>query len=469
MRKTYFLYELRAHKVLYAFLYVSELAFMLVPLVSGWSSHEDLEIGLSIGYLLSLGLTLLLPMLSLSFVHKKSSVDAFFSLPVGRKEQIVTILSTSYGFIACSYLLNSLLLALFTGFRDLHPASFLLGLLVALLTLAALTVIHGVLYLLGNSIFDGIVMVGGYCLLPLAVYLVTRMLDQNVAGWDPLTENLVAFYLSPAFMAVALTIGTFANGFDVGEPIIMAALLTLFTLAALYGYKREFIDRETERAEQISDKPYAYPFLIHFVTFCALLATVHESMRGHWQDYVIVYVLLAFLYVVAQFVYQRKLGITPRMLAFFLATVAAAGVFSWVIQSSHGFNLSQAYDHSPKEIEASLHIGGDIETEKGYIWYTGTVNLKDPARIEELRQEAIRLYYDRNAEGQHYLRITQDGRDYGYYLGSMDSAALGRYCAMGAFQGYYYDEEGNYHDLTPGELRALLQEAEAGDRWIHWD
>ncbi|MGX8699558.1 MAG: hypothetical protein ACSW8F_06470, partial [bacterium] len=275
MPKKYLMYELRTRRMLFIFLFFSELAFMLAPHTIFGSRTEMLVLGVAIGYALSMGLSVLLPMLSLSFVHKKSSVDAFFALPVSRRDQLFSILAADIGFTVGSFIVNSLLLLLSTGLGNLTLSQYLLGLLTAALTLAALTIVTSLLFLMGNSIFDGVVMVGGYFLLPLAVHLVMVVLDQNVAGWDPLTDFQVALFLSPAYLAGMLTFSVF-SGEEVEHVLLMGVLLAGYTAAALYGLKVQYLDRETERAENISEKPYAYPFLIHAFTFCFLFATVHE-------------------------------------------------------------------------------------------------------------------------------------------------------------------------------------------------
>ena len=173
MNKSYFQYLLKSKKTAWCFYAVIYLAFSLVQYIGkSYSSITSCYMAsfVAMGILSGIA-TFVLPIFLFSFIHRKSSCDMFLSIPVNRKEILITTLVFCFlvayvPFVTVSFAEYILLCAKTIGFVEyLRCVLFFgFGLLVMLL-------VNTAYYQCANNILDGLIMVGAYTFLPLVLVL----------------------------------------------------------------------------------------------------------------------------------------------------------------------------------------------------------------------------------------------------------------------------------------------------------
>ena len=200
MRKSFITYLFKNRKI--AILFFGILYFALVSLtaIRGFTQVDDFYSRIMIGFLISSGITMALPVIQFAFVHQKKSVDAYFSLPYSRKEILHTnlffIWLIAFGYFLIAILFNSLFVL-----GKLNLLHFLGLLVVAGILLACLTLSHSVIYLLANNIFDGIVMLGAYAVLTFMLIMLNNSFITNMVAGKLAEGPGPGIYLSPLYLA----------------------------------------------------------------------------------------------------------------------------------------------------------------------------------------------------------------------------------------------------------------------------
>ncbi len=349
MNRNYFNYLVRNRKVALIFFFAVYLGISLISFISNdmTNLHARLvatETSITTSLVLSVILTYALPVLQLSYVHSKRSVDLFFALPVSRKEQIIT--NIVFMCLVCGgfYTVVSLAAWLVFGQMALGYMFYAKYLALGLVFILTMIIINSTMYLLANNAFDGIVMIGAYTALPYIVYAAVWSFAINtVAGYTGgRWADTVQHWLSPLYINIS-------NIVSVTDPArtirpLDVILLILWTGLAVYGLKKNFTDRKAERAEQVSDSFFAYPFIINSYALCVLTVLAFEVVAGSGlRPMLVFYILLFLIYFVAMFVYRRK--IRPELkyfAAFGIGTVLtlALAAAAW---HTRGFGLAEKY------------------------------------------------------------------------------------------------------------------------------
>jgi hypothetical protein len=281
-----------------------------------------------------------LPLFLFSFVHRTRSADAWFSLPYSRKEQLVT--SLLFALIVCSGLfLVSTLCAWGLGGRSVMTLGRqLLIILYMIFSLAVLIGFNTLLYLIGNNLLDGVVMVGAYTLMPVLLSFAVSSLQ----GMLPMRSGVIDQFANSAYQYFSPVLMMSTNITALVEDIYsfrlwMVAAQLAFGALCWVGLKKEFIERRTERAEHISNSFFSWPFVIRvYVVFLLLAASIDTIAFGTALN-ITFYLVLYGIYVIAGFVYKRKIQLSLKNNLFYLIALAATLAFSSICFRTHVFGL----------------------------------------------------------------------------------------------------------------------------------
>lgn len=363
MYRAYLKYLFRERRAILCFLPVVYIAIVLTAAFT-WRSGEpgaDLAKGamaaLDTAFVLSLGMTYVLPVLTFAFVHRRRSADVFFALPIGRGKQLAAGLTFCFTVPFACYAFISAAILLLGG----QTVRALVCLPYTALVLVAMTVIHTCLFLIANNVFDGIVMVLAYSCLPILVWVCAGLWTSvMVAGKVMGMADGVLEYLSPVMTAITAFLWYTAEGTPIQAA--RALLPAAWAVPAALLLKRHFVSRATERAGQVSDDPLAYPLVIHLCVFFALATVSAFAVYDTLQSVLIWYVLLFAAYAASMFVYRRSLRVDWRAFAMFGGMTALSFLIAWAGWRTHGFGLA---DRGPEKAgdllvyEYHLDLRGD--------------------------------------------------------------------------------------------------------------
>ncbi len=345
MNKNYLKYLFRERKIALIFFLIVYAGICLTCFISYDKEYAVSSYLTSVraGIIMSSMLAFALPVLQLSYVHRRRSVDQYFALPVSRKSQLVTEIAFMTAVCTGYLLVTSLITYVIFAAHAVLFSVLLKILAVSCLFLLELILVNSFFYLLANNIFDGIVVIGAYTCLPLLLYLVIgAVVDTLIVGYTSAAGlDKFAWYLSPLVMGAKNTINAVdQTSLDTGY--LIAGIV--WALLACAGLKYQFIDRKTERAEQLSDEFFAYRFIIHVYLAGILLCMGCALWEEGLKTMVIYYLLLFVVYVIAHFVYKRKIELKASYIAVYLAAALAAAGITAAGWKTRGFGMADRYE-----------------------------------------------------------------------------------------------------------------------------
>lgn len=337
--------------------------------------RDSMSVAMGLAILIAYGL----PLFLFAFVHRIRSADAWFSLPYSRKEQLVS--SLMFTLIVCSGLFAvSTLCAWGLGGQGVMTLGRqLLIILYMIFSLAVLISFNTLLYLIGNNLLDGVVMVGAYTVMPVLLYYAVNSLQGMLPMHSEVIEQAASSiyqYFSPVMMMSdnITALVEDVSGFRLGS---VAAQLA-FGVLCRAGLKKEFIERRTERAEHISDSFFSWPFVIRvYAVFLLLAASIITIAYGTALDLTF-YLVLYGIYVIAGFVYKRKIELSLKNNLFYLIALAVTLAFSSICFRTHVFGLG---DRLP-----------DLNCDRLNVYYYAYVSREDLGSMVE------DTYYDGNPD-----------------------------------------------------------------------
>lgn len=401
MNKSYLNLLVRQHRTLLIFLLLVEAAFSMMPFINTSRDAEILqhagETGLTIGIVLSILIAAVMPMMLFSYIHRKSSVDLYFALPISRRQLLVT------GILFCW-------LAAFGGFAvssvvvfaagDLSVTYLLSRLLWAAYSLLAVILFVTFVYTIANNIFDGFVLVCAYSLLPVAILMaVNAFCAAMVAGNNLALSFRLAGYLSPSVLCL--------QGVMYSIHLRSAVILFVFGVISCIGLRHEFIKRKAERAQQISSGFLAYPLVIHLYALLSMAFLIFSFYREVYNGmYVLFFLVLFVIYIIATAVYKRTIRISWKPVLIFAVMLACCAGFASAGWHTQGFGLAQNYSVTEGD---SLVYEYYYAVSKNDGMYSLNIRLIVPSKggvkrtqavriMETLRQNAISDFYSRRDE-----------------------------------------------------------------------
>ncbi len=422
MNKNYLRYLIRTRKVLILFFLAVYVCVSLmwnlsgINLTPGSGFYSACKAAIAI----SLVLTYLLPVLVFSFVHKRSSADLYFALPVSRKEQRITSLVFAFGIAFGYFLITAVIAWILYALPYVSVLRVLAILGYAAFLVITLLAVNSVLFLLGNNFVDGIVMMAAYTMFPLFASIAGELIVMEmVAGGTAGTTEELFVFLSPAWMlvnnfsALLSMNGWLYRHFNLLHLIFCA----VFLVCAWFALRKEFDERQTERAEQISDHPLSYPLVINLYAVMFLLLFGSFLMKDPGPELIVLYVLLLVCYVTAGFLYRRKLKVDTKTLGIFAAEAVLCAALMFGMWKTHGFGMADnysltggtgiRYDYnmqvSNEDLGKPMAIKGAFaETHVSFSLFIDNTEAETGSEaltlMEDLRKEAIAAFYRKSAD-----------------------------------------------------------------------
>ena len=416
MNKAYMKWLKDSHKNICIFLLVMEIILGFLPVVTEGFHHigtATYNTSIAMITIASIAAAVILPMFFFRYIHKKNSVDLYFSLPVSRKEQLITTVVFLLITVSGSFLISTLLVWIFCHTDHNFFWQWILmqpWMIYGTLTVILITVC---VYALANNIFDGFVMVCAYAALPMVIDMAYESFIGNLVAGHPYSSSLDFWeYFSPLWMtghniAGISTISEFIFRFS------FIPVLAIYILVACFGLNRNFIHRQSERAEQTSDSFLTYPFIGNAYLFLLLLSSVFTSYSSTAEPVDVIFCFLLFLcYIIASFVYHRSMKFHWTYLLGYGIALGLSFLIASAGWNSHGFGLADryrlytekylVYDYTmscdPEDLgkfDDTSDISVDVTME---IPVSQKDQYADEIRImENLRKKEIRKYYrDRN-------------------------------------------------------------------------
>ena len=409
MNKNYMKYLIRSWKVTVIFFAALFFGLAATPMINSYDSASAYRASLEIMSIEAAALTFILPVLLFSFAHRRRSADLFFSLPVSRMAQLITNLVFAFCTIYGFFLITSLLLWIPYGNHVFPFAGVLAINATAALTIAALLLVHSCWYLIANNIFDGIVMIASWSFLPLLIYVVVNSFADNmIAGQNGTVLGDICMWLSPLAMGVR-NMFELSSWPDVDVKLYYDILLALWALVGAAGLYWHFVRRKSERAEQLSDDPLAYPFIINVYALGILVIMACELVHDASLSFITLYLILLFIYVVAQFVYNRKIRLTKKIFITFGALTLISLIFAQAAFRTRGFGLGNRF---------SLDQGTNMRID-----YSAVVDKDDISRLIIRDDTGIKYDYEQEA----YVNFTLYMPDSEYENNPMLKEMMNRY------------------------------------------
>lgn len=382
-----------------------------------------------------------LPMLVLSYVHDRKAIDCYGSLPLSRKEMLATALL----FCNLSIIVPLSLAFLLSSFLVDVSLAYWLTMCLGVVVLVGF---NASVYLLANSVFDGLVMVGAYTFLPLylgstiAFFLNTFVYGYRVYVVDhflpltlPANISFLYSYFEPNYLFGSIAAAELTRYY-----VALIGYGVLAYLLLWHGFKQ----RKLERAYHPSDGFFAYPFIINSYALMSLLmatSNIYEYDITNWADalqYLFFYIFILALYVIANFIYKKRLYLSLKSLALFAITVLVSLGLCFAANSSYGFGL--AYKFGPNEETYSFELYNYNDTndyirplfekegiviEEDYFGLNintqGELTAETLSFLNELRLDAIdRHYHNELVSDNNWTLQLRDGVDpKNYYAAKM--------------------------------------------------
>lgn len=362
MNKTYLKYLFKSKKSLCVVICVIYALGFLTTIISPYDSLDRAGVALiTISVILGIFSLIIVPIM-LSYVHNKKAVDSYFSLPVSRKEMIITTELFMNTIVLIPFIILSII-ALFIGLANntsIQVGWYFLYILIGIIGVIAFIAFESAVYLEANSPVDGIILMGAYLLMPLFVMLaINTFQDSLIIGMKPIDTDFVFKYVSLPSSIIYSEI-KIANVIYCIDCVIDYSFIPFIvcvvthSIAAFIGLKKNFVLRKVERAETISNNFFSYPFVINIYTAILIFSYATNVVKGEAEDYVFALFSLFVTYMIANFIYQRKIKIVLKKVIFFICVTAITVGFTFVAYKTKGFGLSNIYDHNPKNYAYSL-------------------------------------------------------------------------------------------------------------------
>lgn len=448
MNKTYlkYLFKSKKNQCLAIVIFYALAAIISFTLNSADISNAEINLVMA-SVVLAFAATILVP-ITYSFVHNKKAVDTYFSLPITRKE----MLFTSQLYIDLSVLvpfLVSAIASLIIGTDSIvNYGAYLLYLLVAVVSVIVFVAFETTIFTEANTVFDGVVLMLAYLIFPLFIALLLDTFTQDyITGVNPINvEQFISYislptatfgneiYFTECFSGICKNCNLFTNEF-----VALIVSLILHIAVAIYGLRKNFIERKAERAETISDSFFSYPFIKYayvFTIVTGISLTIVSTGKGQVQlgsEWMFVLFAVLILYLICNFVYRRKVKIYFKDILFFVLTVVISIGFSLVAYNTKGFGLSNVYDKNPNnlafvyecwydqnEIEEAIpnydqkYDGAAGILVEGFIKESEMDSKKEIVDyINNLRNKAIESFYKQDGYAYLVIKTNYDPLDYG--------------------------------------------------------
>ena len=354
----YFKYLLKSKK------YILSLIILVTLLISVTSSKYDLT---TLAVMVCYMLCFLLPASVFYYIQNKKAVDTFFCLPISRKKLLFT------GLLFCILTIYISFMIAFVFFVLKNGAKFTTLLTVPLLSLLAiitLVLFNVAIFTLTNNTIDGVVILGAYTLMPLfilnalGVFVQNYVCGSNGAGFEFLG------YLSPTYIAAMLLRKVFPVETDLSSIQYMTyiAACIFYIVLSIYILNKHYIERDVERADSITDNLFTYPFIILIyviLSMTVIISSYNFNSNNLFQFFtrnITGYVLLFAIFLIAYFLYKRKLSFNYKLPVIYTALMLISLVFAQSARQTRGFGLTDNYLKYDDRAKYTIH------NDQGYLY-----------------------------------------------------------------------------------------------------
>lgn len=276
-----------------------------------------------------------IPLGLFAFVHRRRSVDMYGAVPFTRMTQLMSNLIYGFGLSFGAFLVTWLALFVPAESGEVSAASMVSLLVMVMLICLTLVLFNSALFLIGNNMLDGIIILAGYSLMPAALNLTKNaFFEYMVPGGNSDTGFITL--LSPVGMAVKTMMDFSPGGASVIDTRRIAALLC-FCVVSILLLRSQFLRRDLERAEQLSGGKAAYPLLINAYALI-ILAAILMASGGAEISAILMEIFIVFVaYCIGQFIYRRAVRPNRALVAGFAICIAVAAGFTFAAWQTHGF------------------------------------------------------------------------------------------------------------------------------------
>jgi len=495
MSKHYLSYLFKTRKSLNVFILIINIFLFIIGFTT-LQRKDILEFSFNGAFILALVLAFSLVPIYFSYVHNKKAVDSYFAINVSRR----SVLISTIFFICLSIIIPFILYIVSSSILlsalnvSIQLSKLILFILLSIIVICSMVIFNTNAFLEANSIFDGIVIILGYFLLPFFIFFTVNAFQENlVYGFNPIQFSNVIKISLPINASIYETslieaiskIETIEDSYRILSVLIDTIV---YTFLGIVGLRKNYVNRKVERAETISKGFFSYPFIIYSFTvlfiFCVTFScSTVDALISDLFDHVFLYMLVFIFFMVSTFIYRRKIKTRLYDILFFLIAIALSLGITYAANNTHGFYLADSYDKNPYNIIISYNINRNNEKMNDFVneiygedadyYYQATLKIphnkmeecKDVLnRIDILRRQAINDYYDMVETVDGYLSLTTNFNEnneyyplyenYTYQYKAEDSLSIDellRYEELGAeiyIDVYYQDSIDHFESLS---------------------
>lgn len=410
MNMNYFKYLFRSRRI--PLIFIAVIYAGICTAGSSTSNNNGLIIGMEANIVIALILTFIVPPILFRSLHSRRSSDQLLALPMSRKELLVTSLTAGVAYISLCWVITGLLV--YFAPSTVHTISFarlLQGLGYGIFVITEMLIINTLLFFLANNLFDGVVVMLAYTVFPLLVNGVIFAFTNTMIAGSPSMDGLAAAgrYISPVILGFENVISFFDKN---PTTFFMNFLIPLvITVGCMFGLKKHFLERPSERAEQLSGGTMAYPMLIRLYAACSLQMLAFEAVSSH-NFFLVGYLSILLAYVIATFVYRRAITFHINVILRYAVSVVITLGIAFTAWQTHGFGAAENYTLGEKGYlvySYYAYVNGDdidgIDPDAGEEFADLSFNLNIPIDqiqdyqevldiVEDYRKDAIRDFYD---------------------------------------------------------------------------
>ena len=359
MNKNYFKYLMQSHKNINIFLLITNLILTTFNFLLSHPRPFNSVNALSISSALLLIEALTLPLLIFFYRFSKRASDTYFSLPLNRKELFITSIVYMAVVIVGIHIITILPILVNIALNFIDILSFILTalkyLVIVIAVVIATLLIASAIIFQANTLFDAIIIEIIYLLLPFLLATTVSTFGSNmIVGYEVQAYDIMTYFFLPTlfFNATANVFTYNANQIvassDPNIYLFAGIIIIVGLIAGTIAYY-DIVKHKVESTEQISNKFFAYPFLITFVAVCLISVTISSTLNFNEPMFAnisetLMWILVVFVaYQIMCFVYRRNVRISKKSLIIFIIAIVFNYLLATAAYQTEGFGLSDAY------------------------------------------------------------------------------------------------------------------------------
>ena len=346
MNKNYFKYLMQSHKNINIFLLITNLILTTFNFLLSHPRPFNSVNALSISSALLLIEALTLPLLIFFYRFSKRASDTYFSLPLNRKELYITSIVYMAVVIVGIHIITILPILVNIALNFIDLLSFILTalkyLVIVIAVVIATLLIASAIIFQANTLFDAIIIEIIYLLLPFLLATTVSTFGSNmIVGYEVQAYDIMTYFFLPTlfFNATANVFTYNANQIvassDPNIYLFAGIIIVVGLIAGTIAYY-DIVKHKVESTEQISNKFFAYPFLITFVAVCLISVTISSTLNFNEPMFAnisetLMWILVVFVaYQIMCFVYRRNVRISKKSLIIFIIAI----VFNYLLATA---------------------------------------------------------------------------------------------------------------------------------------